>query len=132
MISSKDIEKKLGKILHDANIAPIQFPNGPVVTDKPRLMCEHEIVSRTNPGLRAGGKIQKGIWIVKVITDKSVFTNPASDLAELVLPLYSFGSSFPIGDRVLRIYKEPLPLSGFPTEASWCLPLQFHYIVTGK
>lgn len=131
-MSEKEITYVLGQVLHSAGIAPVAFENGPVVAAKPRLKCEHEIVSRTNVGLRAGGKVQKGIWIVKVITDVSVFTTPADDLADSVLALYPFGSQFPLSYGVLRIYKEPQPQKGFPTEASWCLPLSFHYMVTGK
>jgi len=131
--NNKEIETELGKVLFNASLGyTIQFPNGPEKTNKPRFRLEHEAVSKTNPGMRAGSKVQKGLWVIKSITDLGDYTNDANDMSEAAAALYPFGLVVPLANAVLRVYKEPMPQTGFPTEASWCLPLHVHYMVTGK
>lgn len=134
MISNNEIQTLLSRLAFDLDVAPVQFINGPRVEDKPRVQMEHSIVETENIGLRKGSVCQKGIWIFKVITDLNILANPALEIAEQIAPTYDFGVAvpLPLSNAVLRFMRSPMFQDGYPTEASYCLPVSCHYIVTDK
>jgi len=132
MANNTEITNALGLVLYTADLAPVVFENGPDSKAKPRFICTHEVVSRTNPGLRRGGVVQTGIWYVKVVTDRSIFATQASNLAEQVAALYPFGDVINLSSSVLRVSMEPVPKTPIPSDAAWSVPVSVHYIVTGR
>lgn len=126
------IEKALVRYIDELNIAPCVFINKSTRHAKPYLVLEHVRGEKTNPGLTPGGKVNKGMMVIKIITEKNAHTNKANAIAERLEQALPFGLTLDAGTAKLRLYKETSTEQGYETDASFCTPVSAHYIVTAK
>ena len=128
-----DIETAFGQRLSTMTGAlPIVWPNKATEAAKPYFDVQHVPTSNDSPALSGGGEVQRGYFVVTVVTASNAFSTSANTNAEAVKAHFPKGLTMNAGSRKMRVWRPAQMLSAFADEVDWRQPVRIDYLVTGK
>ena len=129
-----EIETAFGQRLAIAPaIAPIVWPNKAASPDKPYLSVQHVPTSNDSGDISgAGGEVQRGYFVVTVVTSSNTFSSLANTTAQAVKARFPMGLTLTAGTRKMRFWRPAQMLPAFADEADWRLPIRLNYLVSGR
>jgi hypothetical protein len=128
-----DIETAFGQRLNTmAGVLPVVWPNKTSEPAKPYFSVQHVPTSNESPALSGGGEVQRGYFIVTVVTASNSFSTSANTNAEAIKARFPKGLTLSAGSRKMRIWRPAQMLPGFADDADWRQPVRVDYLVTGK
>lgn len=128
-----DIETAFGQRLSTMTGAmPIVWPNKATEAAKPYFDVQHVPTSNDSPALSGGGEVQRGYFMVTVVTASNAFSTSANTNAEAVKARFPKGLTLSAGSRKMRVWRPAQMLSAFADEVDWRQPVRIDYLVTGK
>lgn len=128
-----DIETAFGQHLATmAGALPIVWPNKATEAGKPYFDVQHVPTSNDSPALSGGGEVQRGYFIVTVVTQSNAFSSSANTNAEAIKTRFPKGLTLNAGSRKMRVWRPAQMLAAFADEVDWRQPVRVDYLVTGK
>lgn len=128
-----DIETAFGQQLATMTGAlPIVWPNKATEAAKPYFDVQHVPTSNDSPALSGGGEVQRGYFVVTVVTASNSFATSANTNAEAVKARFPKGLTLSAGSRKMRVWRPAQMLAAFADEVDWRQPVRIDYLVTGK
>lgn len=128
-----EIETAFGQQLAAmAGVLPIVWPNKATEAVKPFLDVQHIPTSNDSLALSGGGEVQRGYFIVTVVTASNSFSSSANANAEAVKAQFPKGLTLNAGSRKMRVWRPAQMLGSFADEVDWRQPVRVDYIVTAK
>lgn len=129
-----EIEEAFGRHLSTTpGVMPIVWPNKNYTAGKPYVDVQHVPTSNDSPGLAGGGgEVERGYFMVTVVTASNQFTGPANAQAGLIKARFAKATTLDVGSRKFRILQPPQFLPGFADDTDWRQPVRVEYIVTAR
>jgi hypothetical protein len=128
-----EIETAFGQHLATMTGAlPIAWPNKATEASKPYFDVQHVPVSNDSPALSGGGEVQRGYFVVTVVTPSNSFSSAANSNADAVKARFPKGLTLDANSRKMRVWRPAQMLAAFADEADWRQPVRIDYLVTGK
>lgn len=130
----REVELALYNTVHDADLAPVSFPNVgiDIANQHPRIEIDKVAVSHPTIDLKGSIITEMGSIICTVVIERGIGNASAMAMAQALRALFGIGSTIALdsGGRV-QITSFPNIGRGYPDETSWRTPVKIDYRADG-